>query len=1746
MEPQGTIMLNHPTIARRLRFLVAAVLAAVALPCMPCFAAQPAATAGQDAPPGEFHLRGYRGIRHQSKRLGEGPGEVAVHNLIFDDATHARWFVSKLYSDFALSQGIRLKEIATSGGPADAIDLGAAGLILPLVAAEAREVTVLAGPAAAVVQQARRIAAAAPLRKAALPHPLYLDKWDAYPLGCWNQINDFERDDFCNTLDTFYEWMGKLKVTAQLNTGYLTQDLVTNDNLLSLFRRYFARHGANYQRVEWLANQTDLYNRNPFFTTGPNPHVALRGDYYGERTLAANPLRMVQNATIGDVFRRTADDANQMALLDPDGEIGPYDELFWGLYGPISRREFVRFLQEVRKLSLGEVSRRYTGRPDAYQSWADVPLADWRLFYGWTDAAEDLEGQWRFQLDDKQEGFARGWSTPACDDSAWVRLHYPGDALTFGLPRRDKSLWMRKTFTPRGGWPDRVYLSLAPLCRNTVQVFVNGTPLGAADPRFHTAWVWGQFDITDEVRRGGPVTVALRFAAGDCPMGPIFLTPRRADDFPTADPLVNARRWDHMEFIDWAVAQTVASTLRTLRSVDPDRPIKVHAYAGSPWGWDTLARYGGFSHHTGSGAGWQWTEPKQYGSAYGLQDSSEPGGPMPTLREFRGIWGSLIYMGKNAHDYFLGVHDITGDPAKRAYFVAKAAAIKVMGRANVMLSPVAAIREQSHYRSEFARWETWRYGVNPTRGGEMVSLLNEVTLRKGNLDQFRAIIDEGLPCWDDQMAAALQGYVERGGILLLGTMSGIHTYIERDQGAGPRLAGVRLAPPPSKSEQFSINVIDPRLGGLAGTIRTGSRDGTEANTLRPAARTEVLGVWPDGTAALTRRAVGRGFVYFFANNTYPGELIAGLTKAQGLATYATAEGGFDLLRTLRSNNAVEDLLMVRGKEGKETTIRWTLEYPPERIYDPVTGRDIPARIEGCTATVTLNMDDWDFAWLAARRPGCDEHFAHWFKRQTEIWSGLVLDARAPGVQPYRHFDLNHDWRLVHAATWAQAEARLPLDDAAAGMKPTAMILWDEAEKAAGPCALYRHDFTLPPQWEKQSLLQLAVRGTVHDCKLHGFSGRNAIYLNGQLLWSGEHIDSQWFDVTGSVKPGRNRLEILHQGPGLMPSLMLVRSAVPDRTIDLAGTWQCVKGMNAETTVTLPGEARGAFLYRDVEIPADAKNREVWLRVEAPCGFAIVNGRLRYWDIGHSPVFPKPEALEIDITPDLRFGRTNRIILANGSLMSGWQTSEFKLQRVTLQLFASGKWSWDGKGTREALTPAELDAVARDAERVRQYPLIPPAAAPTQRPGVQTPPPARACTPLAVLLDLAAAADGGQMVDRGPNHVAVTPHGTVTPFADAGGEIRGVYLQSEGKEPGTLELPSQFFQEKVARRDFTVRVWIMPIAIHSPGGNLFNWGFDLDWTIHENDTTIMLPSVPARRQVVTTVLAPRRWQCLTLSVKGQQSDLYVNGIPVSRQMWNRSILGSGAPVHIGSIAGRRSFLNAKLAALAIYGEALPAETVRDLFLAERGTYRARPGMYFPENDFFRLKLTAAGGDEADVPSDVTVGPGVQQEQEAGRPVLAFDGEASHLIVRDSPRERLFSKPYALILDFRPEQGASGMIFRRHHANCLSLERDGTLVFDANIGHRNLIRFPKAVRFDAWNRIVLSFDGQTVMLDVNGVRAGQQAYEGTLYDSGEFPIVFLADNTYPKFPKALNVRCKVRELRLAPWPATVGVSGDATGR
>ena len=87
------------------------------------------------------------------------------------------------------------------------------------------------------------------------------------------------------------------------------------------------------------------------------------------------------------------------------------------------------------------------------------------------------------------------------------------------------------------------------------------------------------------------------------------------------------------------------------------------------------------------------------------------------------------------------------------------------------------------------------------------------------------------------------------------------------------------------------------------------------------------------------------------------------------------------------------------------------------------------------------------------------------------------------------------------------------------------------------------------------------------------------------------------------------------------------------------------------------------------------------------------------------------------------------------------------------------------------------------------------------------------------------------------------------------------------------------------------------------------------------------------------------------------------------------------------------------------------------------------------------------------------------------MLAFDGQASHLILHDSPRERLFSKPYAFILDFLPEPGASGTIFRRHHCNCLSWSATARWRSTPTSGAATWSVSPRRSASAQWNRIVL---------------------------------------------------------------------------
>ncbi|MDD5198226.1 MAG: beta-galactosidase trimerization domain-containing protein [Terrimicrobiaceae bacterium] len=1266
-----------------------------------------------------FALRGYRHFGHSAATRGSGSTAVTIHKFTFEDPSRAVIFASKIFSDYELSVGNKIEAWNQGVETRDAISLGEGGFIVPVLGKDARVVHVLTGmDKGRLMEELRNLGTPKPLRRAKLSHPLFMDKWDRYCFGTWQGTGDFAADPEYNTPDLFYSWMGKIGLNAQMNVVRCF-DMTINDNDLTWARAFFKRYGVKFQNVEWLETCPDLYNRNPFLSTFPGSGIMYESTYYGEVPHAPGLLKDAQNVTATNLLKSIDKDDNLMAILDPDGEVSMSLFQFfgaWSEYGPVQRRNFVRFLRDFRKLSLRDVSLRYTGKPDSFKSWDDVQMVDWRTFYGWTNASVDLAGEWRVMPDNGDRGAREQWYSPSHDDSGWIRLHYPGDAIFSSLFHHTSksTIWMRRTIDV-GAMPlgRPAYLTVATLTRQPVQVFVNGKEMGSVDPTFRTMRGVGQFDISNALKPGSKLTVTLKMSGGEeSPRGPVFVTTRKLEEFPTSDPLLNARRFDHMDFIDWAVADSVRSTLLSLRSVDPDRPIKVHAYSGSPYGWKVLQEVGGYSHHTGSGPGWWFTTPKQYGVARNLQDSSETSGPIGDSRGVRGLMGCLIFMGKNAHDYFNTIQSITRQPEMRKWLEDHLPAIRIMGRANVHTSPLASFRglQNGWYIGEFAKEEDWRHGYGLERGGEMTPLLDEVRVKEGGLP-YRAIFDEGNLCWDDGVAQSLERYVSEGGILFLQAGSGRHSDSVRDAHPGAKLAGVTIVGERDGDVVRITGGDDPIFSTVKGVSEgTTPHKMTKCLTIRPVGATAVLGTFMDGSPAVTSRSLGKGTIYYCAAGVWPRFIRQAVLDQLGSAVHAAETGGGKtLVRTLVSNNGSEEFLMIRGT-GQESTVTWTMDFPPSHVYDPVTGKDVPATISGNSATFKANIPDWDFQWFAIHRKNPEEQFSHWLTRQSEIWGGLVTGTPPPDIKPFRSLDLNHDWLLAQAGSLAAATRLAGLSDFEAGMKPSPLVFWDAPGIGIKPdlgIGLYRRHFDLPQSWDSRDGYRLEVNGRVLYSRLPGFPGPVRILINGAEVWKGDKLTSQSIDLTGHLQQFGNKLEIIHEGKGIMPMICLIRSAKPSSTIPLTGEWHAVDGPQSEKPFTLPGKIETSFIYKDLIIPSDVSSQEVWVKVETESSqsskYLIVNGRKRYGSGGI--IRELKNCLEINITPDVRFGEINRIVIASQGMDEGWRVAGHVYKSAELNFYKPGSWNDDGRGIREALSPKELAAAIQSEQAVGVYPMI---------------------------------------------------------------------------------------------------------------------------------------------------------------------------------------------------------------------------------------------------------------------------------------------------------------------------------------------------------------------------------------------------------------------------------------------------------
>ena len=640
-----------------------------------------------------------------------------------------------------------------------------------------------------------------PLPATALSHPLLLDKWDRNCFGSWHRDRNAEETKAFPGPDgkpdrtAFYQYISDHGLGLQGADFFSCWDGVASGVGFDGIRPTLDKYRIPFQYATWLNVDYDLYNRNPLLGAFLPTGFSEIHSYYGEVPHVPSLLEDQQNATWLQTLQQAEADPLLNALLEPHGEIGPFEVDFRAQRSEPARADFTRFLQKERKYDLPALSLAWFGRRDALKSWNDVTFPDQRSFYGFTPGSQMLQGEWATHSDPERAGLAANWAAPDFADAAWRRLRLPGDQTVMFSKG---ATWYRFRFDVAASLraAPKLYLSVVSLNHGFRDkpgvVFLNGKQVGEIRMVDWYAEDEGHFEVTGALQPTGN-TLALLLPDGPLP-GPVFLSAEPPPaSFPTADPGLNMRKADYYDWVEYTVGAAMARSCSYIRTLEPDRPIKFHA-VDSEWAYRTMQAYGGFGHCTGEGA---FYRPffKHFGIPRGLQASAEPGGSPSDLRGLKNLFSVIWMEGLNAFDYFYRMPDILDKPDLRAYWERWLPYMKLMGTGDVKDPSVGILWGRRSGRFEGPWMDPTRYDWNGVvmahhRG---FVYLDEGAIADGLAGQYPLLLDTGTEVWDDALSSQLEAYVRAGGTLALVSTSGRHTFLQRDAWPGARLAGCTIA-----------------------------------------------------------------------------------------------------------------------------------------------------------------------------------------------------------------------------------------------------------------------------------------------------------------------------------------------------------------------------------------------------------------------------------------------------------------------------------------------------------------------------------------------------------------------------------------------------------------------------------------------------------------------------------------------------------------------------------------------------------------------------------------------------------------------------------------------------------------------------------------------------------------------------------------------------------------------------------------
>jgi hypothetical protein len=1226
----------------------------------------------------QLKLRAYGSLSGERKLFPDSP-QSSVLTITCESEPKARLVLAKYLSDLGLLPGVTPLPLTTARGPVTAHQVDKQGVIAAARCGSLVYILTAAdGPALQTLFNANVPATAkVDATEAEIPVPMYVDRWDKYGFRFYYSALTKPRDaqgrDIPDNYDprqdfTFADKSDK----AGLIVWNSPFPAPTADGIMDLTSREWVYKAAQPLKPPLGINLgiTDgnitLVNRYPN-GVAPSADGYIGGWYYetpsGIPTLAWSSTES-QEAGLSQL---------KTLVTELNGKydnivnwLEPHQETFHGVsdllddHGADAKQSFYAFLK-TKYGTVDAVARRYGA---SYRTWEDVPFPELATFFGFNDGAINLAGMWKTSATAPYDASS---AKTDLDDSSWPSVEMP--AILRFLPRKPTVLRRHIMLDP--AWMaahPKVYLYLWDL-ENTsprsdapsdVLVFVNGQ-LVPENPPVRRGWHWCGLDITSALHDGDNLITY------ELPDGLIiyrsYLTGDTPGIYPALSPEMNARYADFSDWTSWSRGQAIRRGMQMIRQVDPDKPITLMAC--SLW-WDAYKAsaedYGGILHDTGGMAGfWNDVGPAAAQST-GLPTDCEPGAPAGKLDDFKNCLGRWSTENTQGVDYFAHLGDVLWNPPIKDYFEKTQPVWHIMGKYHLPQPEVAdltSLRDERLFGYPFNMNDhgssapdliatgpgVFASGVDGTLAATYSrGSIIESDFARGAADKYRVVVDTNSSILDPETIDAIAEWVKRGGTFITFQQTGRHTSTEHDVWPISKLTGYNVLKVERKPRQMALaegqSVFGPDI------FATFSSDwGLTLQKADPDCQDLVT--WEDGTVAAGMRKLGKGMVIDLGMFDSLRFILKALDSMKIRHVPGEVTANRLIMRSFVSNNGLYDVWTMWNQDNAPVTTDLIFHdgLTPLDCHDINSGEGLPITSGPDGAKITgIAFEPLQTRILLTARGKIAQAPAEWFRVQRNWWRGAADPGPAMATyKPKLAMNLGED--LAFKVIPGDFTGNPPEDPSLSDPKlddsswpRMSLGIFDIPDNTDAHHVVFRKKFTVPAEWTHGTVFLFGKSETPNN-------GNIRRYLDGQPYRAQNTVD----DLSGILTPGSTHVlttEIWGTEPPLgtiTPAWITYR---PDPAAQQTlNDWSYAQDyMTYSNPGPLPTTPSDPGSHRcEVEIDPKQTGHNVVLHVTCDNDgiSGIVFNGIAYAAYGNIYNF-----MEINVTPFVKFGKKNEIIVLN--------------------------------------------------------------------------------------------------------------------------------------------------------------------------------------------------------------------------------------------------------------------------------------------------------------------------------------------------------------------------------------------------------------------------------------------------------------------------------------------------------------------